>query len=155
MDRRNRVLTLHQGSYMRQVLKRYHMQDCNPTKLPLAPHLTFSQDDEPTYKPDLETIIEFRGKGGSLYYAMKQTRLDICYPLGILAKHMSNPGPAHINALHQLLRYLKGTQDHSLAYVGQKRLEVWGYCDVLYNSCSMSAKSVTNWVTTVGGATLS
>ena len=154
-DRRNRVMTLHQGSYMRQVLERYGMQDCNPTKLPFTPHLTFSQDDEPTSKPDPETITQFRGKVGSLIYAMKQTRLDICYPLGILAKHMSNPGPAHIKALHQLLRYLKGTQDHGLTYVGQRKLEVKGYCDASYNSCSMSAKSVTGWVTTVGGTALS
>ena len=68
---------------------------------------------------------------------------------------MSNPGPAHIRALHQLLRYLKGTQDHGLTYVGQKRLEVRGYCDASYNSCNMTAKSVTGWVTTVGGAALS
>ena len=45
-DRRNRVLTLHQGSYMRQVPERYGMHDCNRTKLPFTPHLTLSQDDE-------------------------------------------------------------------------------------------------------------
>ena len=110
-DRRNRVLTLHQGTYMRQVLERYVLQDCNPTKLPFTPHMTFNQDHEPTSLPDLHTITEFRGKIGSLIYAMKQTRLDIAYPLSVLAKHMSNPGDAHIKDLHQLLRYLKGTQD--------------------------------------------
>ena len=154
-DRRHKVLTLHQASYVRQVLERYGMQDCNPTKLPFAPHLIFNQDDEPKETPDPEVVTEFRGKIGSLIYAMKQTRLDICYPLGVLAKHMSNPGPAHIKALHQLLRYLKGTQDHGLTYVGKNKFEVRGYCDASYNSCSMSAKSVTGWVTTVGGTALS
>ena len=110
-DRRNRVLTLHQGSYMRQVLERYGMQDCNPTKLPFTPHTTFNADHEPTAPVSPQIITEFRGKIGSLIYAMKQTRLDIAYPLGILAKHMSNPGEAHIKALHQLPRYLNGTQD--------------------------------------------
>ena len=154
-ERRNRVLTLHQGSYIRQVLERYGMQDCNPCKLPFTPGMTFNVDHEPTSPPDPKTITEFRGKIGSLIYAMKQTRLDITYPLGILAKHMSNPGDAHIKALHQLLRYLKGTQDLGLTFVGQKRLEVKGYCDASYNSCSMSGKSVTGWVTTVGGTALS
>ena len=154
-DRRNRVLTLHQGSYMRQVLERYGMQDCNPTKLPFTPHMTFNADHEPTAPVSPQIITEFRGKIGSLIYAMKQTRLDIAYPLGILAKHMSNPGEAHIKALHQLLRYLKGTQDLGLTFVGQKILEVKGYCDASYNSCSMSGKSVTGWVTTIGGTALS
>ena len=65
---------------------------------------------------------------------MKQTRLDIAYSLSVLAKHMSNPGEAHIKALHHLLRYLKGTQDFGLTFVGQKKLEVKGFCDASYNS---------------------
>ena len=86
---------------------------------------------------------------------MKQTRLNSSYPLGILAKHMSKPSEAHIKAVHQLLRYFKGTQDLGLTFVGQKRLEVKGYCDASYNSCSMSGKSVTGWGITVGGFALS
>ena len=89
-DRQRRILTLHQSSYVQQVLERYGMSDYNPTKLPFSPHLTFSPDDETTLKPDPETVIDYRAKVGSLIYAMKQTRIDICYPLGILAKHMSN-----------------------------------------------------------------
>lgn len=95
-DRQNRVLTLHQAAYVRQVLERYDMHECNATKLPFTPNLTFSQDDEPSEPPEPDVITEYRAKIGSLIYAMKQTRLDICYPLGALAKHMSNPGPAHI-----------------------------------------------------------
>ena len=121
----------------------------------MQPGLTFTLDDEPTAPPDPQAITDFRGKIGSLIYAVKQTRLDIAYPLSVLAKHMGNPGPAHIKALHQLLRYLKGTQDMGLTYVGQHKLEVKGYCDASYNSCNMTAKSVTGWVTTVGGTALS
>ena len=138
-DRKQRVMTLRQGAYVRQVLERYGMQDCNPTKLPMQPGLTFSLDDEPTDPPDPQTVTEFRAKIGSLIYAVKQTRLDIDYPLSVLAKHMGNPGPAHIKALHQLLRYLKGTQDLGLMYVGLKTLEIKGYCDASFNSCNMTA----------------
>ena len=60
---------------------------------------------------------------------MKQTRIDIAFPLGLLAKHISNPGQAHVKALHQLFSYLKGTVDHGLTFVGKDRLEVRGYCD--------------------------
>ena len=154
-DGQNKVLTLHQASYVRQVLERYGMRDCNPTRLPFTYNLTFDQDDDPTQTPDPETVTNFRAKTGSLIYAMKQTRMDICYPLGILAKHMSNPGPAHIKALHQLLRYLRGTKDCGLTYVGRKKFEVRGYCDASYRQCKMSAKSITGWVTTIGGTALS
>ena len=76
------------------------MSDCNATKLPFSPNLTFGPDDEPLVPLDPEAITEYRAKIGSLIYAMKQTHLDICYPLGILAKHMANPGHAHVNELH-------------------------------------------------------
>ena len=154
-DRRNKVLTLHQSSYIRQVLERYGMSDCNATKLPFSPTLNFGPDDEPQAPLEPTVITEYRAKIGSLIYAMKHTRLDICYPLGILAKHMANPGPKHIKALHQLLRYLKGTADYGLTYVGQKKFEVRGYCDASYKQCRFSAKSITGWVTTVGGTALS
>ena len=131
-DRQSRILTLHQSSYVQQVLERYGMSDCNPTKLPFSPHLTFSPHDEPTLKPDLEIVTDYRAKVGSLIYAMKQTRIDICYPLGVLAKHMSNPGPPHIKALHQLLRSPQGTKDFGLTYAGQRSFEVSGYCDASY-----------------------
>ena len=71
-DQQRRILTLHQSSYVQQVLERYGMSDCNPTKLPFSPHLTFSLDDEPTLKPDLEAITDYRAKVGSLIYDMKQ-----------------------------------------------------------------------------------
>ena len=83
-DQQRRILTLHQSSYVQQVLERYGMSDCNPTKLPFSPHLTFSPDDEPILNPDPKAITDYRAKVGSLIYAMKQTRVDICYPLGIL-----------------------------------------------------------------------
>ena len=131
------------------------MERCNPTKLPLAPGTQFSQDDEPLIPPTPDQITEYRAKIGSLIYAMKQTRIDIAYTVGILAKHMGNPGEAHIKALHQLFRYLQGTTDHGLTYVGKVRLETRGYCNASWNSCSMTGKSVTSWVTTLGGTSLS
>ena len=82
-DGRKRVLSLHQGYHMQQLLERHNLQDCNPNKLPFAPHLTDNRDDEPTLNPDPQTVTEFRGKTGSLIYAMRQTRLDISCPRNI------------------------------------------------------------------------
>ena len=154
-DRTHRTLTLNQGSYIKQILERYNMENCNPCKLPLSPGLNFTKEDEPLVARDPDIITDFRGKIGSLIYAMKQTRIDIAYALSILAKHMSNPGDAHIKALHQLFRYLKGTWDHGLTFVGGKNLEIKGYCDASYASCSATGRSITGWVTTIGGTALS
>ena len=55
----------------------------------------------------------------------------------------------------EMFRYLRGTLDHGICYVRRKRLEIRGYCDASCNSCSMTGKSVTKWVTAVGGTALS
>ena len=53
------------------------------------------------------------------------------------------------------MRYLQGTKDSGLTYVGKKKFEVRGYCDASYRQCQFSAKSITGWVTTIGGTALS
>ena len=73
------------------------MSDRNPTRLLFTRGLNFTQDDVPTTTPDPE-IITYRGKIGSLIYAMKQTQVDMVCPLSIQAKHMSNLGVKHIEA---------------------------------------------------------
>ena len=85
---------------------------------------------------------------------MKQTRVDTAYPLSILFKRMSYLGEKHIKELHQLLRYLKGTQDYGVTLVGQKRHKIKGYRNTSYANCDSTAKSVIGWVTTVGGTAL-
>ena len=42
-----------------------------------------------------------------------------------------------------------------MTFVGRKKLEIKGYCDASYGSCNATAKSVTGWVTTIGGTALS
>ena len=76
-DRKHRTLTLSQGAYIKQILERYNMSDCNPCKLPFSPGLNITKDDEPLVDRDANVITDFRGKIGSLIYDMKQTRKDI------------------------------------------------------------------------------
>ena len=61
-DRQNKVLTLHQTSYVRQVLERYDMQDCNATKFHFPPILPsarmMSQAYLQTLKPSLITGLK-------------------------------------------------------------------------------------------------
>ena len=72
-DRRHKILTQNQGANIKQVLYIYGLLDCNPTRLPFTRGLNFTQDDVPTTTPDPEIITDYRGKIGSLIYAMKQT----------------------------------------------------------------------------------
>eukprot|EP00794_Sanderia_malayensis_P011556 gene11556-biopygen9226 len=65
-DRRNRVLTINQNMYLKNVLKRFQMQDCKPISTPMDPNAKFmklTSDDEAADKREYQAMI------GSLTYA--------------------------------------------------------------------------------------
>ena len=49
-------------------------------------------------------------------YLMLATRPDLAYPVGILARHASNPSPQHEKALLHLVGYVQHTKDYSLTF---------------------------------------
>ena len=49
-------------------------------------------------------------------YIMLATRPDLAYPVGMLARHASNPSPAHEDALIHLAGYLSHTKQICLVY---------------------------------------
>ena len=58
----------------------------------------------------------FRSLIGSLLYANICSRPDISFALSTLASHNSDPRLMHWNALLDLLRYLRDTQEHKITY---------------------------------------
>ena len=53
-------------------------------------------------------------------YVVVATRPDIAYAVSYLARFMSNPGPAHWEAVKRVIRYLKGTKDAKLILSGEE-----------------------------------
>jgi hypothetical protein len=52
----------------------------------------------------------------SLLYLSGGTRLDICYAVRELSRHMAKPTKDHWEAVKQVLRYLRGTVTRGLEY---------------------------------------
>ena len=49
---------------------------------------------------------------------MTSTRSDIAYVVGRLSRFTSNPSTHHWNAIKRVFKYLKGTMDYGITYVG-------------------------------------
>ena len=47
---------------------------------------------------------------------MLATQPDLAYPVGILARHVSNSSPIHKKVLLYLIGYLKNTREYTLTY---------------------------------------
>ena len=164
-NRRLRELSLSQQHYVRRVVDRYGMANCNPAPTPLSLGTFLSKKDSPPTPPAVPVTIKghtYASVVGALMYAMMGTRPDLAYSVGYLSRFSSNPGLAHVTALKHVLRYLAGTSDYQLVYGTSQRNEsspsrpfqVYGYCDSDYAACVDDRLSVAGWVfLAAGGAT--
>ena len=89
---------IHQQKYVKELLKRFKMDDAKPIDTPIAP----------ATKLDLEgtgSTVEqklYRGMIGSLLY-LTASRPDIVFSVGLCARFQTNPKESHIQAVKRIL----------------------------------------------------
>lgn len=119
-------ITICQASYAEKILDKAGMSECNPSQVPMEPKIklrksTKDQKVDSTY---------FRSLVGSLRYLVN-TRPDLAFSVGIVSRFMEEPTVHHMNAIRQILRYLRGTINYGCHYrkgvEGEPRL--LGYSD--------------------------
>jgi len=114
-----------QTGYAKKVLDQFGMGKCNATKFPMDPGTKLHSDKggHPVNATEYRRVI------GSLRYLL-HTRPDLAYSVGIASRFMEKPTMMHMNAIKQILRYLKGTVELGLVYTqgGSEEL-LMGYSD--------------------------
>ncbi|GMI95547.1 hypothetical protein HRI_003224000 [Hibiscus trionum] len=141
--------SLSQTHYIEKVLKKFDSFDVVPVRTPYdsSIHL-FKNEGSSVSQMEYAKII------GSLMFLMNYTRPDIAYVVSRLSRYTHNPSNEHWVALRRLLKYLKGTMDWRLEFVGfPATLE--GYCDANWVSDSDEVSSTSGYVFTLGGAAIS
>ena len=91
---------------------------------------------------------------GCLMYAMTSTRPDIAYAVRRLSIYTSNPSTQHWQALKMVLKYLKGTINYGLTYVGFPSV-LEGYSDASWITNIEDHSSTSGWVFLLGGGAIS
>ncbi|KAK2370871.1 putative mitochondrial protein [Trifolium repens] len=120
-------IVLHQKKYIADVLKRFHMENCNEAETPMEANLKLSKDEA----GQAVDATLFKQVVGSLRFICN-TRPDINYAVGSVSRFMSNPKASHMVAAKRILRYLKGTHDYGLAFPRSKmesKFELEGFSD--------------------------
>jgi hypothetical protein len=132
---------LSQTKYLKQILKKYGMEDCKPVSTPMITGCNLSSnDDSPTVNQP-----EYRSMIGSLLY-LTGTRPDIMHAVGIVGRFQANPRESHLQAVKRIFKYLQGTQDFGLWYPRNADLTLHAYTDADW------AGSVDDRKSTSGGA---
>ncbi|KAJ9556749.1 hypothetical protein OSB04_011363 [Centaurea solstitialis] len=99
--------------------------------------------------------LEYSQAIGCLMYAMTSTRPDIAYAVGRLSRYTSNPSTQHWQAIQRVFKYLKGTMDYGLYYLGYPSV-LEGYSDASWiTHVEEDHSSTTGWVFLLGGGAIS
>nr|GEV31172.1 zinc finger, CCHC-type [Tanacetum cinerariifolium] len=109
----NKGIVITQSHYIKKILKKFNREDCSPVSTPM--------DRVEKLKPDTGKPVdqlEYSRAIGCLMYAMISTRPDIAYAVSRLSRFTSNPNRQHWKAITRVFKYLRGTKDYGLSYVG-------------------------------------
>ena len=140
---------LHQRAYIRKLLKRYQMETCLPSNIPMDSGLTLrkltgsSKVDPETYRSLIDSLIY-----------VTNTRPDISYAVSCVSRYMNEPKQAHLQAAKQILRYLKGTIDFALHLTSQNHEEFLTFADADWGRDLDTRRSTSGIVYKLGGTTV-
>nr|GEZ72184.1 zinc finger, CCHC-type [Tanacetum cinerariifolium] len=113
IKRKNKRIVITQSHYIEKIIKKFNREDCSPVSTPMDPVEKLKLN---TGKPVDQ--LEYSRAIGCLMYAMTSTRPDIAYVVGRLSRFTSNPSRQHWKAITRVLKYLRGTMNYGLSFVG-------------------------------------
>lgn len=154
-------ITLSQSGYIRQMLKRYKMEDAYPVSTPMDLHTDLFNGTCKDSPLDEFLQKEYTSIVGSLMYAALGTRPDIAYPVMALSKFSTRPLTMHMTAAKRVLRYLKGTvnlklqYDHTSTDMKTTTPTVIGFSDSDWAGSLSTRKSTSGFIFKLGSGCIS
>ncbi|KAJ9554618.1 hypothetical protein OSB04_018663 [Centaurea solstitialis] len=138
-------ILINQSKYIRDLLKRFHMDTSSVANTPMASGTLIGAD--PKGKPvDQKT---YRAIIGSLLY-LTASRPDIMFATCFCARFQANPKESHMMAVKRILRYLKGTPNRGLWYPKESGFELVAFSDADHGGCQLDRKSTSGHVQFLG-----
>ena len=153
-DRSTKRLEIDQSRYVLEIINRFGLSDANPARTPLP---SGAEDHLKKYdgQASAADIKLYQQIIGSLLYVQIGTRPDISFAVSRLAQYASNPSAQHINLAKYVLRYLKGTSDLKLVYLGALGNGLFGYSDSSWGDDPDDRHSTAGYVYLLADAAIS
>jgi hypothetical protein len=138
-------IVLSQRKYVLDLLNETGMLVCSLAPTPIEQnHKLCTQSGDPVDKQRYQRLV------GHLIY-LCHTRPDITYAVSVVSRFMHDPKSGHLDAVYQILRYLKSSPGKGLWFKRNDHLNVEGYCDADWASCIDDRRSTSAYCTFVGG----
>ena len=143
-------ISLEQGKYGVEILKRFGMMDCKNMTTPMASKLKLLSDAS---SKSIDSMM-YHQMIGSLMY-LRNTRPDICFAVNTLSQFLTDPRHVHLIAAKHILRYLRGTIDYGLKYEASQKINLEGYVDSDWDGSAIDRKSTLGCCFSVGSSVIS
>jgi hypothetical protein len=138
ITQRSEGMFISQEKYLREMLKRFQMEDSKPVGTPMVIGCKLSKDDD---SPDVDQS-SYRSMIGSLLY-ITASRPDIMHVVGMVGRYQSAPKQSHLLAVKRIFRYLKETMNYGLWYPKNQNFQLSVYSDVDWANC-MDERKITS-----------
>ena len=136
VSQRNDGIFIFQSKYVRDLLKKYGLEDASTTKTLMATVTKLDQDD-PGKCVD---ITSYRGMIRSLLY-ITASRPYIMFSTCLCARFQANPKESHFIVVKRIFKYLKGTPNLGIWYPKGTGFDLVGYTDSDFAGCRIYRKS--------------
>nr|GEU85402.1 retrovirus-related Pol polyprotein from transposon TNT 1-94 [Tanacetum cinerariifolium] len=134
-----------QSKYVKEMLKKFRLEDFKPTKTPMSTEIKLTKDDE----ADSVDSSKYRGMIGSLLY-LTASRPDIMFSVCLCAHFQETPKTAHLEAIKYIFRYIRGTSHLGLWYPKGTRIKTIVYADSDHAGNYVDRKSTSGVCTFMG-----
>ncbi|GJW41564.1 hypothetical protein Tco_0067409 [Tanacetum coccineum] len=134
-----------QSKYIKEMLKKFGLEDSKPTKTPMSTEIKLTKDD----KADSMDSSKYQGMIGSLLY-LTASRPDIIFSVCLCARFQENPQTTYLEAVKRIFRYIRGTSHLGLWYPKGTRIETVVYADSDHAGDYVDCKSTSGICTFMG-----
>ncbi|GKA99590.1 retrovirus-related pol polyprotein from transposon TNT 1-94 [Tanacetum coccineum] len=115
---------LNQSKYIKEMLKKFRLEDFKPIKTPMSTETKLMRDEE----SESVDNTKYRGMIGSLLY-LTASRPDIMFSVCLCARFQGDPKTSYLEAVKRVFRYIKGTTHLGLWYPKGSGIETIVYAD--------------------------
>jgi hypothetical protein len=123
----NHQIFLVQDQYIKNILAKFGMTDCNGVKTPLAPKINGKPD---AYQDELDDSIDYRRAVSLLNCLVQCTRPDLAFTASFLSQFLLSPTRKAVAGFQHCLRYLKYTSSTGLLLgMGALQIITWADAD--------------------------
>jgi hypothetical protein len=136
ITQRSEGMFISQEKYLREMLKRFQMEDFKHVRTPMVTGCKLSKDDD-SLNVDQSS---YRSMIGSLLY-ITTSFPDIMHVVGMVGRYQAAPKQSQLQVVKRIFRYLKETMTYGLWYPKNQNLQLTADSDANWENCADERKS--------------